>query len=166
MDKITSKSSIRPELTGVYFAPDKMVATDSFRLIEVKKGIAIEGEPRVVRAKGFKGNKSVSVAADNIVKDGDKLIQGEATGGTFPDYEKIFADAADKPRFTMLVNAKYLAELAAEVDAQSGDPFHKVEIAFYESMKPLLITAERVERDDAGNDKTVSVRALLSPMNK
>ena len=54
----------------------------------------------------------------------------------------------------------------AEVDAQAGDPHHKVQLDFYESMKPLLITAERVERDDDANDKTVSVRALLSPMNK
>lgn len=156
MDKITSKSAIRPELSGVYFAPDKMVATDSFRLIEVKKDIAIAGEPRVVKAKGFKGNKSVAITADNIVRDGDKLIQGEATGGSFPDYEKIFADAADKPRFTMRVNAKYLAELAAEVDAQSGHGQHAVDIIFYESMKPLLIAAE------GENGK---VRALLSPMH-
>jgi hypothetical protein len=156
VNKITSKSTMRPELTGIYFAPDKMVATDSFRLIEVKKDIAIEGAPRVIKAKGFRGNKAVSIAADNIVKDGDKLIQGEATGGSFPDYEKIFADAADKPRFTMRVNAKYLAELAAEVDAQSGHGLHAINIVFYESMKPLLITAE-------GED--AKVRALLSPMH-
>jgi DNA polymerase III sliding clamp (beta) subunit (PCNA family) len=157
MDKITSKSSIRPELSGIYFTPDKMVATDSFRLIEVRKEIGLEGEPRIVKVKGFKGKDAIAISADNIVKDGEKLIQGEATGGSFPDYERIFADASEKPRFTMLVNAKYLAELAAEVDAQAADPFHKIQLDFYEPMKPLLITAK---------GEHVEVRALLSPMNR
>lgn len=156
MDKITSKSIIRLELTGVYFAADKMVATDSFRLIEVKKDIAIEGEPRVIKAKGFKGSKSVSITADNIVKDGEKLIRGEATGGTFPDYEQVFEGLSGEPRFSMVINAKYLAEVAAEVDAQSGEPFHKVRLDFFESMKALVMSAE---------GENVSVRALVAPMN-
>ena len=128
MDKITSKSSIRPELTGIYFTHDKMVATDSFRLIEVKKEVALEGEPRVVKAKAFRGRGAVSVDANNLINDGGNLIGGEATGGTFPEYEKLFDEMSDAPRFTMLVNAKYLAELAAEVDGQAGNSYHKVRL--------------------------------------
>lgn len=155
MDKITSKSSIRPELQSIYFAPDKMVATDSYRLIEVKKEIGI-AEPRLVKAKGFKGRGTISVGDDDIVNDGGKLIQGERVDATYPEYEKIFGGLKDTPRFSMLVNAKLLAELLAEADAQAEAANHKVRLDFFETMKPLIITAQ---------GESASVRALLAPMN-
>ncbi len=155
MDKITSKSSVRPELASVYFCPDKMVATDSFRLIEVKKAIDIP-VPRLLKAKGFKGHRAVSVNDANVINDDGKLIQGELVENPYPEYEGVFNGLSDAPRFTMTVNAKYLTELVAEVDAQSGHSFHKIRLDFFESMKPLLITAE---------GEKVSVRGLLSPMN-
>lgn len=155
MDKITSKSSIRPELASIYFAPDKMVATDSYRLIEVKKEIGIP-EPRLVKAKGFKGHGTVSVGDDDIVNDDGKLIQGEHVEATYPDYEPLLDGAKDAPRFSMLVNAKLLAELLAEADAQANDANHKVRLDFFETMKPLIVTAQ---------GKNASVRALLAPLN-
>src|SRR2546423_169446 len=78
MDKFTSKNVIRPVLTGIYFTKDKMVVTDSFRLIEVTKDIDLEGEARIIKAARFKGRGNVSISKDNLIKDGDKLIQGEA----------------------------------------------------------------------------------------
>ncbi len=155
MDKITSKSSIRPELTAIYFAPDKMVATDSFRLIEVKKEIGI-AESRLIKAKGFKGHGTVGVGDDDIVNDGGKLIQGERVDATYPDYGQIFDGLRDAPRFSVLVNAKMLAELLAEADAQADAMNHKVRLDFFETMKPLVITAE---------GKAASVRALIAPLN-
>jgi DNA polymerase III sliding clamp (beta) subunit (PCNA family) len=161
MDKITSKSSIRPVLQGIYFAPDKMVATDSFRLIEVKKEISLEGEPRVMKAKGFRGHGAVSVDANNLINDGGKLIGGEVVDADYPEYEKVFEGLSGEPRFSMDINAKYLAEVAAEVDAQSGGAFHKVRLDFFESMKALVISAEG--KTNEGRD--VSIRALVAPMN-
>src|SRR5690242_8007543 len=140
MDKITSKSSIRPELASIYFTPDKMVATDSFRLIEVKKDIALEGEPRCIKAKGFKGRGSVIVGDNDLINDGGKLIQGERVDAEFPDYEKALP--TEKPAFTMYINAKYLAEIAAEVDAQAQNAVHKVRLDFYGEHRPLLLTSE------------------------
>ena len=174
MDKITSKSSIRPELQSVYFHPDRMVATDSFRLIEVKKAVGIS-EPRLLKVKGFKGRGAVSVADDDIVNDGGKLIQGERVDAAYPDYEQILAGLKDAPRFSMTVNAKLLSELLAEVDAQAhGDGNHKIRLDFFEKNKPLLITAEgeatvEVPSGYGGNfteteRRKVSVRALLSPI--
>jgi len=154
MDKITCKSSVRPELQSIYFCPDKMVATDSFRLIEVKKQIGIP-EPRLIKAKGFKGRGSVMVNPDDVVNDDGNLIQGQRVDAAYPDYEQIFDGLNDAPRFSMLVNAKLLAELLAEADAQADDANHKVRLDFFETMKPLIITAQ-------GRD--ASVRALLAPM--
>lgn len=155
MDKITSKSSIRPELQSIYFAPDKMVATDSYRLIEVKKEIGIT-EPRLIKAKGFKGRGNIAVNPDDLVNDGGKLIQGERVNAEYPDYEKVFDGLKDAPRFSVLVNARLLAELLAEADAQADDANHKVRLDFFETMKPLIITAR---------GKSASVRALLAPLN-
>ena len=161
MDKITAKTGVRPELQGIYFAPGKMVATDSYRLIEVKKEISLEGEPRVVRAKGFRGHGAVSVDANNLINDDGKLIGGEVIDADYPEYEKVFEGLSGEPRFSMVINAKYLAEVAAEVDAQSGTPFHKVRLDFFESMKALVISA--AGKTSEGRD--VSVRALVAPMN-
>lgn len=161
MDKITSKGGVRPESQGIYFSPDKMVATDSFRLIEVKKEIAIEGEPRVVKAKGFRGRGDVSVDANNLINDGGKLIGGEVVNADYPEYEKVFEGLSGEPRFSMVINAKYLAEVAAEVDAQSGSPFHKVRLDFFESMKALVISAD----GKTNRGQEVSVRALVAQMN-
>lgn len=160
MDNIVAKSSIRPELQGVYFSRDKMVATDSFRLIEVKKPIGLAGELRVIKAKGFKGRGAVANAENDIIADGAKLIQGERVAAAYPEYERVFDGLSDEPRFSMVVNAKYLAELVAEVDAQAGSPFHKIRLDFFDSLKPLLITAT----GEAADNEPVSVRALLSPM--
>ena len=162
MDKITSKSSIRPELQSVYFHPDKMVATDSFRLIEIKKEIGIP-EPRLLKVKGFKGRGAVSVADGDIVNDGGKLIKGERVDATFPHYEQIFAGLKDAPRFTMHINAKLLSELLAEVDAQACDPHHKVRVDFFEKAKLLVLTAEGAAK---GYEGKVSVRAILAPINQ
>jgi hypothetical protein len=161
MDKITSKTSIRPELEGVYFSDDKMVATDSFRLLEVKKPIALAGKPRVIKVKGFRGRGIVAIADTDIITDGAKLLQGERVEAEYPEYEKVFDGLSDQPRFSMLVNAKYLAELLAEVDAQAGSHSHKVRLVFFESMKPLLVTAT----GETPDQEEVSVRALLSPMS-
>jgi DNA polymerase III sliding clamp (beta) subunit (PCNA family) len=160
MDTITSKTSTRPELQGVYFSADRMVATDSFRLLEVKKPIALAGEPRVIKAKGFRGRGIVAVADADIITDSTKLLQGERMAAEYPEYEKVFDGLSEQPRFSMVVNAKYLAELLAEVDAQAGTPFQKIRLDFFESMKPLLITAT----GETPDKQPVCVRALLSPM--
>jgi DNA polymerase III sliding clamp (beta) subunit (PCNA family) len=157
MDKLTSKSPVRPELASVYFCPDKMVATDSFRLIEVKKEIDIPA-PRVLKAKGFRGRGSVSVSEANVINDDGKLIQGELVEADYPDYETVFKGLGGQPRLTMHVNAKYLAELLTEIDAQAGDQWHKVRLDFFDTVKALLITSQ-------GPNENVSVRGLLSPMN-
>src|ERR1700688_4100570 len=109
MDKLKSNSQIRPELEGVYFWPDKMVATDSFRLIEVKKEIDIRS-PRLLKAKGFKGRGAVSVSEANVINDDGKLIQGELVDADYPEYEQVFEGLGEQPRLTMHVNAKFLAE--------------------------------------------------------
>lgn len=158
MDKITSKSTIRPELGSIYFTPDKMVATDSYRLIEVKKDIEV-AEPCVIKAKGFKGRETVSIDDHDIVNDGGKLIQGARVDAEYPDYEQLFD--LGEPKFTMLVNAKYLAELAAEVDAQAHDTMHKMRIDFYGERRPLILSAEG--EGGKGSPK-VFVRAALSPI--
>ena len=102
MDKITGKSSIRPELSAIYFTPDKMVATDSFRLIEVKKAIDIK-EPRIIKAKGFKGRGTVTIGDDDIINDHGKLIQGERVDAEYPDYEKAAFDNGE-PKFSIMLN--------------------------------------------------------------
>ena len=155
MDKITGKSSIRPELSAIYFTPDKMVATDSFRLIEVKKAIDIK-EPRIIKAKGFKGRGTVTIGDDDIINDHGKLIQGERVDAEYPDYEKAAFDNGE-PKFSIMLNIKYLAELAAEVAAQSCAAFDKARLDFYDKDKPLIITA------DGG---TIKVRAALMPIKE
>lgn len=163
MDKITSKSSMRPELSAVYLTPEKMVATDSFRLIEVKKPIGIN-KPFLFKAKGFKGRGAVSVNGD-IINDDGKLIQGERVDGEYPDYEKALP--TDKPAFTMYLNAKYLAEIAAEVDAHAKDPFHTIRLDFYDKHRPLVITAEGVTGESNIEDRSpIKVRGVIMPMNK
>jgi hypothetical protein len=159
MDKITSKSSIRPELQSVYFWPDKMVATDSFHILEVKKEIGVDS-PRLLKTKGFKGRGTVSIDERNVVNDGDKLIQGELVEAEYPDYERACFSEAE-PKFSMRVNAKLLAELLAEVDAQTGSPLHKIRLDFFDTNKPLIITAEPGNHRDKPE---VSVRAALSPV--
>ena len=158
MDKLTCKSSVRPELSGIYFTPEKMVATDTYRLNEVKKTIALEGASRVIKAKGFRGRGSVVINKDNLVKDDGKLIQGEVVGDpdAYPKYEQIFDELAE-PKCSMKVNAKYLSELAAEVAAETKEPFDAVRLDFYDEYKPLVIRSEH---------RDVKVRAALSPMTR
>lgn len=144
MQKLASKSIIRPALAGVLFDPqnNKLVVTDTFRLLEVSKTIEGITEPVVLRVPGFTGRSQVAVNdMGDIVIDGKKnlVVEQKTPGDEFPKYEQVLPKTEDA-KFTFKVNAELLAGLLAEQAKHQKNPH--VTLHFYEDNKGLFITGE------------------------
>lgn len=145
------KDSNRDVLNSVLIAPDKIVATDSFKLVEIKTETGIS-EPLLVKLpKGIKTFESVH-SENGIVTIRDKKGAGYqvdvlSTAYTFPEYEKLIPTT--EPKLTVRLSPEYLAQVAK---AFEGDVY--VEIALHGNAKPLVFTSDS------------NVRVLLMPINK
>lgn len=99
MQSIAQKKGYKPGIKGVLITPEKMVVTDSFRLIEYKKA-------------SKNGLMAVRPELGNTLLDGCKLltIQDRVDASEFPDYEKIMPN--DKPTVSIRLQASFLASLS------------------------------------------------------
>lgn len=108
ISKITAKSYIRPEISGVFVQPNRTVATDSFRLIEVER--TAHG-----KTQGFKSFILPKENAENLSKLDDvgismiKFNDLPKIDGEYPKYKQIMQE---KGKYTSIkLNPKLLKDL-------------------------------------------------------
>lgn len=133
MHKLCSKSKLGRSIEGILFAPDKMVATDSFRLLEVKKKITVD-KPVVMAVKGFSGTGDNIIVNKETVVDGKKHLVAFPINDQFPIYESIIPKT--KPVFEMTVDAKLFGELLLE-QAKHQPGISHVKLSFYGTNKVI-----------------------------
>lgn len=70
VSRFASTNESRPELTGVFFTKDKVVATDSFKLVEITtpRGLKVEDYPKVNGKAAMRGFKPFIVPAKELSK--------------------------------------------------------------------------------------------------
>lgn len=148
LSDFVSKEKIERAIEGVLIMPDKIVATDSYKLIEITTETGVPAPVIVKMPKGLKTFESVTAAS--VLTNKGATYQCEVLrADKYPKYEAVIP--AGEPVATVRVNAEYLEQIASA--CKGAGQFHAVEIAFHGELKPLVFT-------------TNGIRALLMPMTK
>jgi len=139
-----SKGPVERSINGVLVTPDKIVATDSFKLIEIKQASDIQ-KPTVF--KMVKGFKTFETANDTglIAKYGT-ICSNSIMEDAFPEYEKVIPQG--EPVFEIDLSPEHLEAI---FKAFKGYP--RITVKMYAKNKPVVFT----------NNK--DIMALLMPMN-
>ena len=147
LSDFTSKN--REPLTGIYIAPDRIAATDSFKLIEQKRETGAKEPYIALLPKGVKTFETAMLQGNNTTVLDDQHI-AKVIDGDFPKYESIWP--TDKPIATIKLSAKHLEQVAKAFVGL--DPFDGVTIEIRgDKYKPLVFIEEKS-----------GTRAMLMPM--
>jgi len=138
---------------NVAFYGDKVVATDSFRLVEM----LASGEPHEPRLYDAKMVKAVRVPNKTVIGDKDfGLVEKE---GSFPKYQDFVDNWNKEEYFEFAVNGDYLAEILSQLGklAKYKRVFIKVPKKYADTPAsktglPIILTAP-------------DTKAYLMPMN-
>lgn len=122
--------------------PEKIVATDSFKLIEIKYETGVDSPIVVQLPKGLKTlDGAVALQSGKLFNKGAEY-QGNILEEKFPDYEKIIPTTA--PILTRYVDARLLKDICEAFNGGMKMELHKSLIIF--------------------TNKDSSIKAVLSPM--
>jgi hypothetical protein len=133
---------------GVHIMPDRIVATDSFKLVEIKTETGVTEAVTVVAPKALKTFDGVTVDGEKITlqnKGAEYLTRKHE--GEFPAYEKVMPEG--EPQITIRLQPQLLKEVA---EAYGKEAY--VDMHIYGELKPLKF-------ENGNKDVTV----LLMPMN-
>ena len=148
LHKFASPSMLKPALACVLTDGITAVATDSFRLVEIKT-IAPDADkpskaPMMLPAsilkqiKMGKNDSTIHLSPTTIqTTNATYNLPKLEDPADFPSYQQIFP--TDTPLATVMVNAKYLAEICTALSAL--DPFAKITLEVHGPLKPLVIRA-------------------------
>lgn len=145
--KFASASTVRAELSSVLIKNGRVVATDSFRLVELAIEDAEGAEPVLVDAKAFGKLRGKELEAETgipgagltIEADGVKTILQSIDASRFPDYEQVLPTS--EPTASVRINGRYLAEVAALIAKTEKN--ETVLIDFYGQQKPVIISTSK-----------------------
>ena len=182
--KIADSNSGRPELRSVFFTPNKTVATDSFRLIEVSTDTSINLKdfpeanimrgcsPFMVEARDIKNiklkpNKNLPILGYMALRHLDDkkvsfVLKPDVTATAEPTLHRIDSRFPDygkmfpqvQPKAEVKVNAKYLSGL---LDIMGEFNRNEVTIKIYDENKPIVLEAGNVNQKG---------RAMVMPIRK
>lgn len=139
---ITAFVSAKPfqaGIAGVRIMPDRVAATDSYKLIELKADTAVAGPFTVKLPKGVKTFDSVTIK-DNAAQITNKgaLYAAEVIAEEFPKYEQLIPKTEDA-KISVTVNAEYLMQIAEAFKAHGKQG--QVTLHLYDDKhKPILCT--------------------------
>jgi hypothetical protein len=90
LSAFTNPSTLRPAINGVLITPKKIVATDSYKLIEERCEVGVTAPVIVRLPKGVKTFASVSPDGKSIVgKRGEVYTTETLKADDFPEYEQV-----------------------------------------------------------------------------
>jgi hypothetical protein len=167
LHKFASQSELRPALMGVHTDGVTAVATDTFRLVEMRNtasDAAAESPLTLLDLKAVKLGKldSADVTGDGSgdrvsLQVGDVAYQLPIEDASeYPKYQEFFDNAEKRDGASIKVNGKWLAEILAEM-AKLNDLNAVTLKVSTDPCKPLIIRA-------AGSGH--EARALLMPLNR
>lgn len=183
--KFASKSDVKSVIAGVLFKKDKVVATDSFRLLEVStdKGLDVAEYPRVGKVSAMRGFKpfiveakavkdikipraaslpiAESVAVKHISNDAVEFLTTDLGSTDIKRARRVEGQFPDYeaiiPQGKPVVEVELNGEYLAELLQVMSklDKVKKVKVKLYGGEKPIVL--------EAGNT-TQTARGLLMPI--
>jgi len=138
---------------GVLVTPSKLVATDTFKLIEVKHENPIE-KPVVLRLpKGMKTFDGITATGETVTltKKGALYPAADTLDpDQYPRYEQAFP--TEQPQFQITLSPVHLKAIATAYEKSKA-----VRLSFYSARKPLHFTDGTLGQEE-------TKRALLMPI--
>lgn len=146
----TSTSDMGRAIEGVRIEPNRIVATDSYKLIEIIEKTG-EDSFTVKLPKGLKTFERVERIGTgaNLYHKGAKYEVSKVIEDEYPQWEKIIPEG--EPQFTVKLSPEHLSEICKAFT--EGRAIHEMTIAYYGENKPLVFTR-----------KDGLLRAVLAPM--
>lgn len=135
-------------MNGVLVKPDRIVATDSFKLIELKMESDIKKPILLNLPNGVnKFSKILKLEKDWYVENGNALYKATEMKDDFPKYEQIIPK--DKPVFKIRLSPLHLKAICTAFEDKES-----MDIEFHGEMKVVVCT-----------DKDKTLMTLLMPIN-
>jgi hypothetical protein len=146
----TAKSLTGRAIEGVRIEPERIIATDSYKLIEIIEHTGA-GESFIVKLpKGLKSfDRAERTEVGAYLHKGGASYSGTIIQDEYPKWEKIIPEG--KPTATVKLNPEMLGEICKAFT--EGRAIPEMTIAYYGENKPLVFT-----RNDG------LLRAVLAPM--
>lgn len=133
-----SKIERHKNLTGVRIFPDRVVATDTFKLIEVMHDTDTDEPFTVILPKGIKTFDIVSHSHIVKGKDNHRIEVLKGDDDIYPDYQKIMPK--DEPDLTITISAHHLKTIAEAFITKKGE-LGEMKIGLYHDRhKPIVFT--------------------------
>ncbi len=171
--KFTSPSALRPALNAVLFNGWRAVATDSFRLVEVKQTQTTgAGIPEILLSrdglKAVKTTKKTSTIEITPIADSYHhelkpdtspapiAVRAYPDADEYPKYETIKDDCEAHTYTTVVLNGEMLAEIAEYLARFQTNGFIKLRVPTTPN-HPIILEAR---------SKTESAYAILMPINE
>lgn len=135
---LVSKDEFGRTIEGVMLYPDRVVATNSFTLIERMMPTGVTDPISVLLPKGIKTFDEVTITGEDVTLTNMKTLaqyRSRKIDGSLPEYKQIIP--SDDPVLTIKLNPKLLIELCkAFKDHADG-----VEFKFWGDKKPVQLNA-------------------------
>jgi len=149
---VAKTKGLKPAIEGVLFCNDKIVATDSFKLIEIEaEGDLIHIVPLSALKKGDTLSKGDGLNVNIVRTDGSVLTVEALPADDFPQYESILADAEARTKTIIKVSRKHLIDLLTAMEPDAWDAL-ELHVSSEPNM-PLLV-------------KGKGCKGLLMPLTK
>jgi len=152
--KIASKSLIKPELACIAYYGDKVVATDTYRMLEipVEGGVALK-EPDLRLASSAK-------MPAGFLKVEDPLGMKPANAGEYPSMDYVMKTHNEGEFVTVNVNGKLFGELLTQM--AKLNKYNKVTLRV-----PMTAYKAIILEAPMGNiNSDIKATGLMMPLNK
>jgi len=140
ISSFTAKTKgLKPAIEGILITPDKIVATDSLKLIEISEKTGVNDTFIVQLPKGLKTFDRIERigTGSNIYHKTAKYEVARNCEEAFPDYLKVIPEEGSES-ITITVNPEYLKDIA---EAFSGE--NKIILKYYGDKKPIVFSNEK-----------------------
>jgi hypothetical protein len=147
------KSKLGRSIEGVLVEKDKIVATDSFKLIEIRHNTGA-GTPFIAtlppKLKTITKIEKISDTKARVTGKNGEMYETGLLTDPYPDYAKIIPTT--DPIATLKVNPVYLASIGEALSADN-DSFMGITIEIHGANKPIVF-------------KSKNMTALLMPIQR
>ena len=161
LEKIAGVKDVRVHIRDPHLDVENkcLVATDGHKLVRIPVEVSTADTSGPVPLDAIKDARKRKLESAEIVCNGDATLVDPNSGkhlahydrvdyGNFPDYERVLPDDSEKPIASVLLNARYLLELAQALSVRRGEePVVRLDI--FDDSRPVRVVAEN-EPDRVG----------------
>ena len=142
-------SDVRPVLQKVLVTKNKMVATDSYKLLEITNPNEVEKD-QLLHLPDFISTFKNTERAVKV-----ETVENKTDGNQFPDYEQIMPKT--DPIMEFQVNAKLMIECLEQFKNKETDNNYVTIKLYSKEMSPIVMQ---------GSGATENIKALLMQLKK